>query len=75
MRARFPASFTLEDLGVQFQYNPYGPLPKVEEAVQIEGVKDPKIRAASDKFEVSSPRRPKALGGRKEEAAALPHAL
>ena len=50
-------SFTLEDLGVQFQYNPYDPLLKVEEVVQIvcdEGVKDPKIKAAADKFEVSS---------------------
>ena len=68
--------FTLEDLGVQFQYNPYDPLLKVEEVVQIvcdEGAKDPRIKAPAEKFEVSSllPKKVKKLSGGERQRLTL----
>lgn len=44
-------SFTLKDLGVQFQYNPYDPLLKVGEIVEIvcnENKGDPRLKEAME---------------------------
>ena len=68
--------FTLKNLGVQFQYNPYDPLLKVGEVVEIvcnEGTKDPRIKNSIESFEISSllPKKVKKLSGGERQRLTL----
>ncbi|MBQ1803313.1 MAG: ABC transporter ATP-binding protein [Aeriscardovia sp.] len=68
--------FTLKDLGVQFQYNPYDTLLKVEEIVEIvcnENKGDPRLKDAIGQFELSSllPKKVKKLSGGERQRLTL----
>lgn len=69
-------SFTLKDLGVQFQYNPYDPLLKVGEIVEIvcnENKGDPRLKEAMEQFELSPllPKKVKKLSGGERQRLTL----
>ena len=68
--------FTLKDLGVQFQYNPYDPLLKVGEIVEIvcdENKGNPRLKEAMEQFELSPllPKKVKKLSGGERQRLTL----